>query len=175
MNATAAALVRANGVVASAVRRRHAMLTSRGALRERRPVGRRRASISTAAALSAEMDREEASRRGAAVADADLRPSARAHSPVGEVPSSVGLDGGGRRDGRRRATAPLATVSLEGDALRRPRSDGSRERRRDARIARDAGVLRGCTAEASSRRTSTRWRTCRRRSGTRSVARHRRG
>jgi len=112
MNATAAALVRANGVVASAVRRRHAMLTSRGALRERRPVGRRRASISTAAALSAEMDREEASRRGAAVADADLRPSARAHLPVGEVPRSVATEAGGETGGG--GDRALAKVSLKG-------------------------------------------------------------
>ncbi|EEH60633.1 uncharacterized protein MICPUCDRAFT_12802 [Micromonas pusilla CCMP1545] len=58
------------------------------------------------------MDREEASRRGAAVADADLRPSARAHSPVGEVPRSVATEAGGETGGG--SDRALAKVSLKG-------------------------------------------------------------
>jgi hypothetical protein len=103
MNATAAALVRANGVVAAAVLRRQKLLFGGHQIPNAvtAPLrsgggsgGRARAVAGTTARLAnagdaAAMDAKEAERRGAVVADAELKPATFAELAKGEVPLSV--------------------------------------------------------------------------------------
>lgn len=103
MNATAAALVRANGVVTAACWRRHRTLlggqtSPASSLRVRGGNGLsggvgggggRSVTATATARLGEAMDAEEAERRGAGVADPELNPSTYTSLSKGEVPWSV--------------------------------------------------------------------------------------